>query len=330
MLDAMYRAEIGDDLYREDPSVHKLEELSAQLLGKEAGLFCPSGVMGNQVAVYTHTQRGDEIIAESNAHVATSERGAPALISSVMVRTSETEKGVLDPIKVRSLIRPKGALPRTSLLCIENTHNKAGGTVTPLARMRELCQLAKENELAIHVDGARVFNAALALGVEPKELVKQADSVMFSLAKALSAPAGSMLVGSKDFIHKAWETRYLFGGQMHMMGHLAAAGIVALTTMRDRLGEDHRRARLLGEGLKNIDGISIDLDRVQTNIVIFDISPLGIGAKKFLQELLADGIKAFAFSDSIIRMVPHRHTSDEDIDRALASVQRIARKHRRA
>ncbi len=330
MLDAMHRAEIGDDLYREDPSVIRLEEMSAEILGKEAGLFCASGVMGNQVAIYTHTQRGEEIIAESNAHVVTSERGAPAIISSVLFRTSETERGVLDPEKVRTLIRPKGALPRTSLLCLENSHNKAGGTVTPLPRMQELCQLAKEHGLAVHVDGARIFNAALALGVEAKKLVEQADSIMFSLAKALSAPAGSMLVGSRDFIRKAWETRYLFGGQMHMMGHLAAAGIVALSTMRERLGEDHRRARLLGEGLKNIPGISIDLERVQTNIVIFDIGPLGVGSKTFMQELLDDGIKVFAFTDRIIRMVPNRHTSDEDVGRALTAVQRVARKYHKA
>lgn len=327
MLEAMFKADVGDDLYREDPSVNKLENLSAEILGKEAGLFCPSGVMGNQIAIYTHTKRGDEIIAESNSHVVTSERCAPAIISSVLVRTVETERGILDPDKIKPLVRSKKALPRTSLLCLENTHNKAGGTVTPLQLMHELCLLGKEHDLAVHVDGARIFNAAAALKVEVDELVKYADSVMFSLSKALSAPAGSVLVGSKDFISCARETRYLFGGEMHMMGHLAAAGIVGLTKMRDRLEDDHRRARILADGLNKIKGIKIEPDWVQTNIVIFDVSLLEISAIQFLAELLQQGVKAFAFTDRIIRMVPHRHHTDTDIETALGAVKKVVSKY---
>jgi threonine aldolase len=326
MIKAMQNAEVGDDGYGEDPTVRKLEELAADMVGKEAALFTPTGVMGNQVAIFTHTRRGDEIVAEANAHVVTSERGAPAIFSSVLVRTVTGEMGVLNPEDVQSVIRKPGSVPRTSLLCIENTHNKAGGTVTSLNRMKELCRLAHANELAVHVDGARIFNAGIALGVKPRELLAEADSAMFCLSKGLCAPVGSILTGTSEFIARARQNRYLLGGQMRQIGMLAAAGIVALTKMVDRMAEDHEKARKLALGLKEIKGIDLDLERVQTNIVIFDIGPLQVEASRFLSLLKEENVKAFPFTDRIIRMVPHFYISEKEIDQAILAVQKVVKK----
>jgi len=325
MIDAMLKAEVGDDGYKEDPTVNKLEEIASTILEKEAALFMPSGTMANQVAIKTHTNLGDEIIAESNSHILTSEMGAPAIISSVLIRTAQSIKGVLDPKSVEELIRDQDNVPKTSLLCIENTHNKEGGTVTSLERIKGLAKLAKAHNIATHMDGARIFNASIALGVKAADLVSEVDSVMFCLSKALSAPAGSILLGKKEFIDKARINRRLLGGQMRQIGFLAAAGIIALEQMIDRLEEDHQKAKKLAEGLMNINKINLDYDRVQTNIVIFDISPLGVGSKRFLQELEDHGIKAFPFSNNIIRMVPTRHTTNSDIERTIKAVKEITK-----
>ena len=322
MLDAMYRAKVGEDNYGEDPTANELQELAAEMVGKEAALFLPTGTMCNQVAILTHCQRGDEMVCDDAAHTLIWERCGPAVISSVLVRSVPSERGVLNPAKVRSALRAKGSAPRTSLLWIENTHCWHGGTVTPVHRMNELCHLAHENGVRVHVDGARIFNAALALGVRVPALVASVDSLMFCLSKGLCCPAGSMLTGSKEFIEEAKYYRKFMGGQMRQVGYLAAAGIVALKTMVERLQEDHEKAKMLADGLKQIQGIKLDMERVQTNMVIFDISSLNMGAGEFLSQLKEHGVLAVAYTDSIIRMVPTRHTSFEDVKYTIATVER--------
>jgi threonine aldolase len=323
MLDAMYKAEVGEDNYGEDPTANRLQELAAEMMGKEAAIFLPTGTMCNQIAILTHSQRGDEMVCDSEAHTFIWERGGPAVISSVLVRSVPSNKGVLEPERVSSVMRSKDSQPRTSLLWIENTHCWHGGTVTPLKRMNELCKLAHDNGARVHVDGARIFSAALALGVKASDLVAQTDSVMFCLSKSLCCPAGSMLTGSKAFIEEAKYYRKFLGGQMRQVGYLAAAGIVALETMVNRLQEDHENAKILATGLKNINGIEVDVERVQTNMVLFDIATLGIGANQFLSQLKEEGVLAVAYTDSIIRMVPTIHTTEIEIKEALTAVKKV-------
>jgi threonine aldolase len=326
MLDAMGRAEVGDDHFEEDATANALHELAAAMMGKEAALFMPTGTMGNQIAILTHCRRGDEMICDSEAHTFIWEKGGPAVLASVLVRPVPSDKGVLDPAKVRTVLRPAGTAPRAALLWIENTHCWHGGNVTPVARMRELYRLAHDSGASVHLDGARIFNAALALGVKPSELAAEADSVMFCLSKGLCCPVGSILAGSKAFIKEAKHYRRLLGGQMRQVGYLAAAGIVALKTMVERLREDHDNARTLAKGLNAIKGIHVDMERVRTNMVVFDIGGVGVGAPAFLAQLKAQGVLAVAYNERLIRMVPTRHTSVEDVAYAIAAAERAAAK----
>lgn len=326
MRQAMARAEVGDDVYGEDPTINRLEELAAEKVGKEAALFVPSGTMGNQISVLTHTQRGDEVIVESEAHIYFYEVAGLAALSSVQVRLVKGVRGVLDPADVAAAIRPANIhFPRSALLCLENTHNRAGGTVTGVQRMRELAEVAHAHGLAVHLDGARIFNAAIALGVDVKELTASVDSVMFCLSKGLSAPVGSLVAGSKEWIARARKYRKLLGGGMRQAGVLAAAGIVALEKMVDRLAEDHANARLLGEGLAQIPGIKLDLATVQTNMVTFEIEKPGLDGAAFVRELLVRGVKANATGPRRIRFVTHKDVNREDVLTALKVVEEIMR-----
>jgi len=326
MRQAMARAEVGDDVYGEDPTINRLEELAAEKVGKEAALFVPSGTMGNQISVLTHTQRGDEVIVESEAHIYFYEVAGLAALSSVQVRLVKGVRGVLDPADVAAAIRPANIhFPRSALLCLENTHNRAGGTVTGVQRMRELAEVAHAHGLAVHLDGARIFNAAIALGVDVKELTAPVDSVMFCLSKGLSAPVGSLVAGSKEWIARARKYRKLLGGGMRQAGVLAAAGIVALEKMVDRLAEDHANARLLGEGLTQIPGIKLDLETVQTNMVTFEIEKPGLDGAAFVRELLVRGVKANATGPKRIRFVTHKDVNREDVLTALKVVEEIMR-----
>lgn len=326
MRQAMARAEVGDDVYGEDPTINRLEELAAEKVGKEAALFVPSGTMGNQISVLTHTQRGDEVIVESEAHIYFYEVAGLAALSSVQVRLVKGVRGVLDPADVAAAIRPANIhFPRSALLCLENTHNRAGGTVTGVQRMRELAEVAHAHGLAVHLDGARIFNAAIALGVDVKELTAPVDSVMFCLSKGLSAPVGSLVAGSKEWISRARKYRKLLGGGMRQAGVLAAAGIVALEKMVDRLAEDHANARLLGEGLAQIPGIKLDLATVQTNMVTFEIEKPGLDGAAFVRELLVRGVKANATGPRRIRFVTHKDVNREDVLTALKVVEEIMR-----
>jgi len=326
MRDAMYRAEVGDDVYGEDPTVNKLEEMAAEIMGKEAALFVTSGTQGNQTAVLSHTNRGDEIILEETAHIFTHEVAGTAFLSGVQVKAVRGHNGIMQVEDIEKAIRPENIhYPKTALICLENTHNRAGGTVTPVEHMRDIYEMAHRHNIPVHLDGARIFNAAIYLGVPAKEIAKYADSVQFCLSKGLCAPVGSLLVGSEDFIKKARKYRKMLGGGLRQSGFLAAAGIVALTEMVDRLAEDHENARVLAEGLANIKGIDINMETVQTNIIVFSIEGLGINGDRFASMLYDRGIKANGSPDYGMRFVTHKDVTREDIQTVLKAVQEISR-----
>ncbi len=312
MRRAMAEAEVGDDVFGEDPTVARLEAMAAERLGKEAGLFVASGTMGNQVSLMAHTQRGDEIILDENSHIFNYEVAALAVLSAVQPRTLCGRHGILDPEEVRKAIRsPNIHYPKDTLICVENTHNRGGGTVYPLETLKAIRRIATENGLAVHLDGARLFNACVATGTPAREVAAQADSATFCLSKGLGAPVGSVVTGTRAFIDQARRARKMLGGGMRQVGILAAAGIVALESMVDRLREDHENARVLAEGLSALPGIHIDLGLVQTNIVIFSVQRTDLDAFGLILKLGEEGIKALAVSQDRIRMVTHK-----DVDRA--------------
>ena len=313
MRRAMAEAEVGDDVFAEDPTVAHLEALAAERLGKEAALFVTSGTQGNQVSLMAHTQRGDEIILDENSHIFNYEVAGLAILSAVQPRTLRGRHGILDPGEVRAAIRtPNIHYPKDTVICLESTHNRGGGTVYPLQILREIRQIASEHGLAVHLDGARLFNACVASGTPVREVAAQADSVTFCLSKGLGAPVGSVVTGSRGFIDRARRARKMLGGGMRQAGIIAAAGIVALETMVDRLREDHANARLLAEGLAGLPGIQIDLSLTQTNIVIFDVVRPDLDALGLLRKLHEQGVKAFNVTDTRIRMVTHK-----DVDRPM-------------
>lgn len=311
MREAMAAAEVGDDVYGEDPTVNRLEREAAEVFGKEAALFVPTGTMGNQIAIRLHTQHGQEVICESRAHVLDWEMATMATFSGCVPRTVAAERGILTWDLVRQAIGPKMYYrAQTGLVCIENTHNMAGGTVTPLATLREIWAGAREAGLPVHLDGARIFNAAAALGVGVAELSSGFDTVMFCLSKGLGAPVGSMLVGSMAAMERARGFRKALGGGMRQAGVLAAAGLIALHDMPGRLHEDHSNARLLAEVVAAQPGAEIDLDAVETNIVIFTLRN-GCDAASFVAALKQKGVLASAIGSHAVRFVTHY-----DVDRA--------------
>ncbi|MGB3905549.1 MAG: low-specificity L-threonine aldolase, partial [Anaerolineae bacterium] len=273
MREAMYEAVVGDDVFGEDPTVNALEALAAEKVGKEAALFVASGTMGNLVSILTHCRRGDEVIMGDRAHIFIHEVGAAAAFAGVQVHIVPNQPdGMLNPEDVEKAIRGEDIhFPPTRLVCLENTHNRCGGCVLSPVQMDSVSTPVRERGIAVHLDGARVFNASVSLGVDVKELTRNVDSVMFCLSKGLSAPVGSMVAGSEEFIRRARKNRKMLGGGMRQAGIIAAAGIVALNEMVDRLAEDHANARLLAGGLKEIDGLDVDLNTVQSDIVIFSL-----------------------------------------------------------
>lgn len=321
MREAMRNAVVGDDVWGEDPTVKRLEEMAAERLGKEAALFVASGTMGNQVALMTHCSRGDEVIMEEGCHIYNYEVAAASVISGLQARPLKGNYGILDPGDVKRAIRPPDIHhPRTGLICLENSHNRAGGTVYPLEVTREIGRIAREAGLPIHLDGARIFNAAIALVLEARELAQDADSVMFCLSKGLAAPVGSLLLGNRDFIYRARRNRKMLGGGMRQVGILAAAGIVALEKMVDRLSEDNANARALAEGIAHIPGIHLDLQAVQTNIVIFFVQSPKMSAPSLVKELASEGIKVHLISANSIRMVTHKDVDREDVERTIEAI----------
>jgi threonine aldolase len=328
MRDAMRSAEVGDDVYGEDPTVRLLEELAAAKVGKEAAVFVPSGTMGNLLAVMTHCRRGDEILLESECHIYYYEVGGLSAVAGVVPRLVRGANGVLDPADVKAAIREENIhYAPAACLAIENTHNRGGGTVTPAETMAALRQVADAYGLRVHLDGARIFNAALALGVDASEITRHVDSVMFCLSKGLSAPVGSILAGSAEFIKVARKHRKMLGGGMRQAGVLAAAGIVALEKMVGRLADDHANARSLGLGLAEIPGVAIDLSTVQTNIVMFDVSALGVSASQFASELALEGVRVTTRPPFGIRAVLNRHVDLDGVRRALAAVATVCSRY---
>jgi threonine aldolase len=314
MRAAMASAEVGDDVYGEDPTVNRLEQRAAEVFGREASIFVPTGTMGNQIAIRLHTQHGQEVICEARSHVLDWEMAMVAAFSGCVPRTVAGERGVLTWEQIKAAIAPKIYYrAATGLIAIENSHNMAGGTVTPLSVLEEIWAGARDEGLPTHLDGARVFNAAVALGVSVAELTRGFDTVMFCLSKGLGAPVGSMLVGSRETIAKARVYRKALGGGMRQAGVLAAAGLIALEEMPKRLGEDHANARLMAEAVAGCAGVEIDLDGVQTNIVIFRLTHGG--AADFVARMKAKGVLCSAIGPDAVRLVTHYDVSREDCER---------------
>jgi threonine aldolase len=319
----MAQAEVGDDVLGDDPTVKKLESLAASIMGKEAGLYVPSGTMGNAVAIKVWTNELEEIILESRSHIYNMESTHLSFISRVLPRCIISHRGVMDPEEVRKNIRQASVhTPRTSLICLENTHNNWSGAVVPLENFRALRAVADEYGIKIHLDGARIFNASLASGVPVKEYAAQVDSVMFCLSKGLSAPVGSMLVGPRSFIETARRVRKALGGGMRQVGVLAAAGLVALTEMVDRLVEDHRRARRLAEEIAPLPGIELEPDHIQTNIIIFGFNHPRLYRDEFLAKLREKRVLALPVGNGI-RFVTHKDINDQDVDRAIEAFKEL-------
>ena len=330
MREAMRYAEVGDDVYGEDPTVRRLEGLAATKVGKEAAMFVPSGTMGNLLAVMTHCRRGDEILLESECHIYYYEVGGLCAVAGAVPRLVKGANGVLDPGDVEAAIREENIhYAPAACLAIENTHNRGGGTVTPIQTMAELRRVADAHGLGVHLDGARIFNASLALGVDASEIAKHVDSVMFCLSKGLSAPVGSILAGNAEFIRAARKHRKMVGGGMRQAGVLAAAGIVALEKMVERLADDHANARSLGLGLAEIPGIAIDISTVQTNIVAFDVSAFKVSASEFAKELAGEGVRVTTRPPYGIRAVLNRHVDSDGVRRALSAVATVCSRYHR-
>ncbi len=325
MREAIYQAEVGDDVFGEDPTVNRLEEMAAERLGKEMALYVVSGTMGNLVSLLTHCGRGDEFIVGHLAHTFLYEAGGSAALGGIHPRTVLNQPdGTMDLADIEAAIRAENVhYPRTRLVCLENTHNRCGGAALTPEYTKAVCELAQSHGLAVHLDGARVFNAAVALGVDVRELVENVDSVQFCLSKGLSAPVGSVICGDKDFIYEARRNRKIVGGGMRQAGIIAAAGIVALEQMVDRLAEDHANARRLAEGLAGISGLVVNPGRVQTNIVIFELNSERLTPAEFAARLDERGVKLLAIGGQRLRAVTHYGIEGDDIEVALAVVGEV-------
>jgi len=322
MREAAANAPLGDDVYSEDPTVNRLERLAAEMLGKEAGLFVASGTQGNAVSVLAHTQRGDEVILEARSHIYMNEVGGLAVMGGLMPRTIPGDLGWMRPEDLEAALRPPNIhFPRTSLVCVENTHNAAGGIPLTPDQMEADWEVAKRHGLGVHLDGARVFNAAVALGVDVKDLTRYADSVMLCLSKGLAAPVGSVVAGTEEFIGRARKYRKMLGGGMRQAGIIAAPGIIALTKMVDRLAEDHENARLLAEGLSQMKGIRV-LNPVRTNMVYIDVSGLGWTGREWVEACARLGWKSRGRSTTI-RLCTHYGIEREDIETFLDGILKL-------
>ncbi|HEV3166964.1 MAG TPA: GntG family PLP-dependent aldolase, partial [Isosphaeraceae bacterium] len=302
MRRAMANAELGDDVFGEDPTVNRLQDLAAEMLDKEAALFVSSGTMGNLLGLLVSARSGEEVIADADSHVFLAEAGGAAALGGIQIMPIHTEGGIMEPEQVADAIRPDDQhYPRTAAVTFENTHNRHGGIAWPLTALQAASRQARDSGIAVHIDGARIFNAALAARADVKDLAACADTLTFCLSKGLGAPAGSILVGPNAKIAQAKRWRKMLGGGMRQIGVLAGAGLYALEHMVDRLAEDHANARTLAEGLAEIKGIQLDLWRVQTNLVIFEIN--GISTASFLDECQKRGLRADATSRNRVRFV---------------------------
>ncbi len=330
MLESILNAKLGDDQYGEDETVNRLQEIAAEKTGKESALLVTSGTQANLVSVMSHTQRGDAAILEEESHMIYYEASAISSIAGIMPILVKGHLGALDPKKIenRLMIQHKVHEPEARIICLENTHNRAGGTCITSKQIQETAEVAQKNDVKTYMDGARIFNAAIALNVDIKDLTKEVDSVSFCLSKGLSAPVGSLIAGEKEFIEKARVNRQRVGGAMRQAGVIAAPGIIALEKMIDRLEEDHENAKTLTKGLTDL-GLDIDIKRVQTNIVLIDVSSLGFDSKRFISELMNFEIKAGKFGRTVVRMVTHRGVNASHIKYVIETVSNIINRTKR-
>jgi threonine aldolase len=325
MLEAIRHAELGDDVFEEDPTVNRLERIAAEKMGKEAALFVTSGTQANLISLMTNANRGDLVILESESHIYWYEVGGISAIAGLLPWPLKSLTGSLDPKEVETAIRPQNIhFPKPSLLCLENTHNRHGGTIITPSQIKAISSVAHKNNLKLYLDGARIFNAAVALNVNVKEFTKHIDNLMFCLSKGLCCPVGSLLVGNQEFIERARKLRKILGGGMRQAGIIAAPGIVALESMIERLKEDHLNARYLAEGISKIDGIHVNLSRVQTNMVYFSIEELALTADQFISKLKENDILALALSENKIRMVTHKGIEKEHVEKSITTIKTIS------
>lgn len=317
MRRAMMDAVVGDDCYGEDPTINELEQLAAEMVGKQAAVFVPSGTMGNTSAIIAHTHPGDTIVVDSECHIYYYERGNMASIAGVMPLVFDTKSGCFDTDRLEPYLqRDVKRFPRTSLICLENTHNRRGGITLPIERMRSVYEMAKKYDVQVHLDGARIFNAAIALGVKSSEIANYVDSVMFCLSKGLCAPVGSILAGDAEFIDRARIARKRLGGAMRQAGILAAAGIVALTEMVDRLADDHENAKILANELARVPVFGIDPESVKTNMVIFSTKRLGFTAPQLAKIADQQNVKISIYGPTLVRLVTNNDVECDDVLRA--------------
>ncbi|GAB4138681.1 MAG: low-specificity L-threonine aldolase [Ignavibacteriales bacterium] len=324
MRKAMFDAEVGDDVYKEDPTTNELEKYAAELLGKEAALFVPSGVMGNQICLNVLTQPGDEVICEKDAHIFQYESGSPAALSGLQLSLVEgNEKGIFTTEQIEPLIRPTSAyyMARTKVVEIENTHNRAGGTINPIENIISITKLAKKNNLFCHLDGARIWNASVETKISVADYAKHFDTVSCCLSKGLGAPIGSIIAGDKELIEKAFRVRKAWGGGMRQVGILSASGLFALKNNIDRLKEDHQKAKLFSDGISKIPFIRINKELVETNIVMF--SPAKISVDDFINKCKEKGLLLGTGKVGVIRAVTHMDVSFEQIEESIKIIEQI-------
>jgi len=328
MRRAMAEAEVGDDVFMEDPTVNRLQERAAQLFGREASLFVPSGSMGNLTCIIAHTRPGQEVICEGKGHIYNYEMAAMSAVAGTLPRVVSAEDGIMTWEQISRAIRPKAySRSQTALISLENTHNMAGGTVYPTQLMHEICDRAHDAGIAVHLDGARIFNAATYLGEGVAEMTKKFDSIQFCLSKGLGAPVGSVIVGSKAFIERCRSIRKMLGGGMRQAGVIAAAGLIALEKGPKRLRIDHENAGLLAERLAEIPGIRINPAKVQTNIVIYDIQKTGLSSADFLAGLARRKVLGVPVDAEKIRMVTHLDVDRKDVEEAVETIREMLKSH---
>lgn len=327
MLEAIKYAKLGDDVFREDQTVNKLEELAAEKMKKESALLVTSGTQANLISLMSNSNPGNLVILESESHIYWYEVGGISKLAGLLPWPVKSEFGALDPKDIESSIHPSDIhFPKPAMVCIENTHNRHGGTIITPSQIKAISDVAKQHDLRLYMDGARIFNAAVALKIDVKKFTRHVDNLMFCLSKGLCCPVGSLLVGSHEFIEKARKIRKLLGGGMRQAGIIAAPGIVALEKMINRLEKDHTNARSLAEGLSKIYGIKIDLNRVQTNIVYYDVSHLGLSAEIFVSKLKDKGILALPLAEKKVRMVTHIGIESEHIKKSIGIIENIVDK----
>ena len=325
MLDAIRHAELGDDVFGEDPTVNRLEKLAAERMGKEAALLVTSGTQANLISLMANAKRGELVILEAESHIYWYEVGSISSVAGLLPWPVKSRWGALNPEDVEAAIRPQNIhFPKPSLICLENTHNRHGGTVITPDQIKAVNEVAEAHGLQLYLDGARIFNAAVALRVDVKKFTEHVDNLMFCLSKSLCCPVGSIVVGSTEFIEKARKLRKVLGGGMRQAGIIAAPGIVALEKMIDRLEEDHKNARRLAEGIARIEGIKIDLGTIKTNMVYFDICELGLPDDMFLLKLREKGVLALTIAKDKVRMVTHRGIEKDQVEKTIAAIESIA------